>query len=155
MQVAHSLNRTLRFRRDASRYVSLVHPYCTFRTAFLGGCYRQVLGPRLHPPKFANGPCRHSDVWVHLDPHLIWQATKSYLERGSTFGLESHKVLPHHPVPTADGRSSLSPGWVEDISGPVSLTVSLVTHDGAIMFMSDQHVHVFAGCPCPRTSSWL
>src|SRR5262245_55690254 len=30
------LKRTLRFRRDASRYVSLVHPYCAFRTAFLG-----------------------------------------------------------------------------------------------------------------------
>jgi hypothetical protein len=59
--------------------------------AFLRGCYRQILGPRLHLPKFANGLCRHSDVWVRLDPHLIWQATESYLERSNAFGLVLHK----------------------------------------------------------------
>jgi len=132
MQGARSLNRTLRFRRDARRYVSLVHPYCAFRIAFLGGCYHQILGPRLHLPKFANGLCRYLDVWVHLDPHLIWQAAKSYVERGSVFGLESHRVLPHRPIPTADCRNSLRPPRIEDIFGQLNRTVSLVTHDEAI-----------------------
>src|SRR5262245_2224309 len=94
----------LRFRRDASRYVGLVHLYGAFGIAFLRGRYRQVLGPRCHPPKLADGLCRHSDVWVHFNPHLIWQATKSYVERGGVFGLVSHTVLPHCLVPTAECR---------------------------------------------------
>jgi hypothetical protein len=79
------------FRRDASRYASPAHLYCASGMAFLRGCYHQILGPRRHLPKFANGLCSHSDVWVHLHPHLIWQATKSYVERGNAFGLISHK----------------------------------------------------------------
>jgi hypothetical protein len=31
------------------------------------------------------------DAWVHLNPHLIWQATKSYLERGDAFWLVTHE----------------------------------------------------------------
>src|SRR5437016_1413903 len=62
----------------------------SFGMAFLRCCYHQILGPRRHLPKFANGLCRYSDVWVHFDPHLIWQATKSYVERGNAFGLISH-----------------------------------------------------------------
>jgi len=53
--------------------------------AFLRRCYHQILGPGRNLSKLANGLCRHSDVWVHLDPHLHWQATKSYVERGNAF----------------------------------------------------------------------
>jgi hypothetical protein len=35
---------------------------------------------------FADTP----DISVYLDPHLIWQAAKSYVERGDAFGLVSH-----------------------------------------------------------------
>jgi hypothetical protein len=59
--------------------------------SFLWGCYYQILGPLLHLPKFANSLCRYSDTSVHLDSHLIWQATESYVERGSAFGFISHK----------------------------------------------------------------
>ena len=61
----------LRFRRDASGYVSLVHLYRAFGVAFLWGSYHQVLGPSLHLAKFANGLCRYSDVPFHLDTPLI------------------------------------------------------------------------------------
>jgi len=54
-------------------------------------CYHQILGPRRHLPKFAHGCYRHSDIWVRLDPHLTWQATKSYVERGNAFGLILHQ----------------------------------------------------------------
>ena len=54
-------------------------------------CYHQILGPGRHLPKFANGCYRHSDIWVRLDPHLTWQATKSYVERGNAFGLILHQ----------------------------------------------------------------
>jgi hypothetical protein len=50
-------------------------------------CYHQILGPGRHLPKFANGCYRHSDIWVRLDPHLTWQANKSYVERGDALGL--------------------------------------------------------------------
>jgi hypothetical protein len=33
------------------------------------------------------------DAWVHLDPHLIWQATESYMERRDAFGLVPHECL--------------------------------------------------------------
>jgi len=58
-------------------------------------CYHQILGPGRHLPKFANGFYRHSDIWVRLDPHLTWQATKSYVERGDAFGLILHQGFPH------------------------------------------------------------
>ena len=48
-------------------------------------------GPCRHLPKFTNGRRGHSDVWVRLDPHLTWQATKSYVERGNALGLILHK----------------------------------------------------------------
>src|SRR5258705_10334605 len=54
-------------------------------------CYHQILGPGRHLPKFANGCYRHSDIWVRLDRHLTWQATKSYVERGNAFGLILHQ----------------------------------------------------------------
>src|SRR4051812_2852636 len=56
----------------------------------LRGCYHQILGPRRHLPKLANGRCRHPDVWVRLDPHLSWQVTKSDVEAGNAFGLVAH-----------------------------------------------------------------
>ena len=34
---------------------------------------------------------RRSDVCFQLHPHRIWQANKSYLERGDVFGLISHE----------------------------------------------------------------
>jgi hypothetical protein len=55
--------------------------------AFLRSYYDQILGPRRYLPKLANGVCRYSDVPLYLDAHLIWQAAKSYVERGSVFGL--------------------------------------------------------------------
>jgi hypothetical protein len=54
------------------------------------------------------------------------------VERGSVLGLESHKVLPHRPIPTAGCRNSLRPRRVEDIFGQLNRTVSFVTRDGAI-----------------------
>ena len=91
------IEKRLRFRRDASRYASLAYFYGASGTALLRCYYDQILGPRRHLPKFANGLCRYSDASVHLDPHLIWQATKSYVERGNTFGLISHAGSPSRP----------------------------------------------------------
>jgi hypothetical protein len=34
---------------------------------------------------------RRLDTGIHLDPHLIWQATESYVERRDAFGLVPHK----------------------------------------------------------------
>jgi hypothetical protein len=49
---------------------------------------------RSSPTVFAD----HSDIWVHVDPHLIWQATKSYVERGNAFALiPGHRVLADCP----------------------------------------------------------
>jgi len=76
---------------------------------FVRGDYHQILGPRGHLPKFANGLCRHSDVWVRFDPHLNWQATKSDVKRGNAFGLISHKFLPTVRYLTADAGNSLQP----------------------------------------------
>src|SRR5262245_31346450 len=81
----------LRFWGDASRHASLADLYCAFGMVLLRGCYHQILSPRRYLPKFANGRCRHSDVWVRLDPHLSWQAPKSYVQRGNAFGLVSHQ----------------------------------------------------------------
>src|SRR3954465_14393916 len=58
-------------------------------------CYHQIFGPGRHLPKFADGCYRHSDIWVRLDPHLTWQATKSYVECGDAFGLILHQGFPH------------------------------------------------------------
>src|SRR5207342_3707941 len=69
---------------------SLADLYCAFGMMILRCCYHQILGPGRHFPKFANGCYRHSDIWVRLDPHLTWQATKSYVERGDAFGLILH-----------------------------------------------------------------
>src|SRR5262245_49057573 len=73
--------------------------------ALLRSRYRQVLGPSPHLAKFADSLRRYSGVPIHLDPHLIWQAAKSYVERGRAFWLVSHNVLPHclHGLLTHDG----------------------------------------------------
>ena len=81
----------LGFRRDATRYTGLADLYRAFGMLFLRCCYHQILRPRRHLPKFANGRCRHSDAWVCLDPHLSRQAAKSYVERGNAFGLILHQ----------------------------------------------------------------
>jgi len=83
----------LRFRRGARRHASLAHSYYAFGTAFLGRCYGQIFGPRRQLPKFSNGVCRYSEIFVCLNSHLIWQAAKSDLERGCAFGLISHSLL--------------------------------------------------------------
>jgi hypothetical protein len=54
---------------------------------FLWCCYHQILGPRRYLPKFSNGVCRYSEIFVCLNSHLIWQAAKSDVERGNTFAL--------------------------------------------------------------------
>jgi hypothetical protein len=43
-----------------------------------------------HSEVFGNGLCRHLDIWVHFDPHLIWQACKGYVERGNVLRFISH-----------------------------------------------------------------
>src|SRR5262245_27779351 len=85
-----SLRAYLRFRRSASCYVRLAHLYSAVGIAFLRSCYGQILGPRGHLPKFAYSLWRRLDAWVHLDPHLIWQATESYVEGRDAFGLVPH-----------------------------------------------------------------
>jgi hypothetical protein len=91
MRNTTSLRDFLRFRRRARRDVRPAYLYSAVGIAFLRGCYRQILRPLLDLPKFANGLCRYSDASVHVDSHLIWQATESYVERSSAFGLISHK----------------------------------------------------------------
>jgi hypothetical protein len=81
--------------------------------AFLRGGYHQILGPFLQFPKFANGLCRYCDTSVHLDSHFIWQATESYVERGSAFGLISHEGSLNSLQP----QCAVSDG-IEDIFGP-------------------------------------
>jgi hypothetical protein len=82
--------RLLWFREDAGRCGSLADSDCIFGIAFLRGCYHKILGPRRHIPKFGNGLCRHPDIWVYFDPHLIWQACKGYVERGDVLRFVSH-----------------------------------------------------------------
>ena len=43
-----------------------------------------------HFPKFADGLWRRLNAWVHLDPHLIRQATEGDMERGDAFELVAH-----------------------------------------------------------------
>jgi len=81
------------FRRGSRRQVSLAHLYCAFGTPFIGRCYGQIFGPRRQLPKFSNGVCRYSEIFVCLNSHLIWQSAKSDLQCGSAFGLISHKGL--------------------------------------------------------------
>jgi hypothetical protein len=78
------------FRRGARGHAGLAYLYYTFGTPLLWRRYHQILGPRCQLPKFANGVCRYSEIFVCLDSHLIWQAAKSNVERGSAFGLVSH-----------------------------------------------------------------
>jgi hypothetical protein len=56
-----------------------------------GGCYRQILRPGRHLPKFADALRNRLDARVHFNPHLIWQATKSYVERGDAFWFVTHE----------------------------------------------------------------
>ena len=89
----------LLFRRGASRYASLADLYCAFGMAFLRCCYHQILGPRGHLPKFSNCLCRHHGACVRLNPHLGWQAAKSYVERIDAFALiPGHRALADCPV---------------------------------------------------------
>jgi hypothetical protein len=72
---------------DARRHANLADLYCAFGKTFLRSWYHQILGPGRHLPKLANGLCSHASVSVHLDPHLSWQPTKSYVQRGNALGL--------------------------------------------------------------------
>jgi hypothetical protein len=105
-----------------------------FGTGFLRGFYHQILGPRRHLAKLANGLCRHSDIWVHLDPHLIWQATKSYLERGYAFALmPGHRVLADCPaaeLPTMTpvGRHETSRHFARNGERAIGNPVALCYH---------------------------
>src|SRR6476646_1802125 len=82
------------FREDAGRCGSLADSDCIFGIAFLRGCYHKILRPRRHIPKFGNGLCRHPDIWVYFDPHLIWQACKGYVECSNVLRIISHQDLP-------------------------------------------------------------
>jgi hypothetical protein len=84
--------RFLRLRRGACCHASLAHFYSAFGSPFLRRCYHQILGPRGHLTKLSNGVCRYSEIFVCLNSHLIWQAAKSDVERGSAFGLISHRA---------------------------------------------------------------
>jgi hypothetical protein len=57
----------------------LAHFYHAFRMAFLRRYYHQILGPRRHLPELADGLRRHCNAWFRLNPHMTWQATKSYV----------------------------------------------------------------------------
>src|SRR5947199_9642264 len=102
------IEKRLRFRRDASRYVRLAYLYCTFAIAILRSCYRQTLGPRRQLPKFADSLWRWLDARVYLDPHLIWQPTESYVERGDAFGLIPHELTPNPVRVTTEAGYSLT-----------------------------------------------
>jgi hypothetical protein len=91
--------RLLWFRCDARRYACLAHPYCAFGMAVLRGCYDQVVGPSRHLPKFTDRFCRHPDVWVHLHPHLIWQATEGYVKRSKARCQTAHLIRSSVPSP--------------------------------------------------------
>jgi hypothetical protein len=80
----------LRLRRESSCDGHLAHHYHASWKALLWDCYGQVFGPRLYLPKLADGLCRDPDVSIRLHPHLIWQATESYVEGGNAFGLVFH-----------------------------------------------------------------
>jgi hypothetical protein len=82
-----SFHAYLRFRRSASRYVRLAHLYSAVGIALLRSCYGQILGPRGHLPKFAYSLWRRLDAWVHLDPHLIWQAPRATWSAAMLLGL--------------------------------------------------------------------
>src|SRR5262249_54947965 len=71
--------RTLPSRWVMGGNACLAHFYYAFRTVFLRRCYHQILGPRRRLPEFANGFCRHRNARLHLDPHMTWQAAKSYV----------------------------------------------------------------------------
>jgi len=79
------------FWRDAFRSAGPADHYCAFRMAYLRGCYRQILGPRLHATKFTDGSCGHADVWIRLNLHRVRQAPKGYVECSNAFGFVSHK----------------------------------------------------------------
>ena len=48
------------------------------------------------------------DARVYLDPHLIWQATESYVKRGDAFGLIPHELPPNPVLLTTEAVYSLS-----------------------------------------------
>jgi hypothetical protein len=73
--------------------------------AFLRGCYRQILRPRGHFAKFANGFCRHAEALIYLNAHRSRQASKSYLERSNASGPISHVGFRSIGYPTADCRT--------------------------------------------------
>jgi hypothetical protein len=52
-------------------------------------CYHQILGPGRQLLKFSNGLCRHAGACVRFNPHFLWQATESYVERSNAFALIS------------------------------------------------------------------
>jgi hypothetical protein len=103
--VLNAVRSSLRFRRKPGCYVSLAHSYGTLRTAFGRRRYCQILGPSRHPPKFANGLCRHVNIWVDLDLRFIWPAAKKHLERGNTLCFVSHQGFPPYRVRIAAGNA--------------------------------------------------
>src|SRR5262252_3813408 len=76
---ATASSRVLPSRWVMSGDARLAYFYHAFGIAFLRRCYHRILGPRRHLPEFADGLCRHCNAGFHLNPHITWQATKSYV----------------------------------------------------------------------------
>jgi hypothetical protein len=79
MEQGLAILRTLPSRWVMGGNARLAHFYYAFGIVFLRCCYHQVLGPRRRLPEFANGFCRHVNARLHFDPHMTWQAAKSYV----------------------------------------------------------------------------
>jgi hypothetical protein len=99
----------LRFRRRSSRYVHHADFNSATRIAFLRSCYRQILGPRCHFPKLPHGLWKRLDAWVYLDPHLVWQPAKSYVERGNVPLDPAHSLPRRNASSTRTAAYNLSP----------------------------------------------
>src|SRR5262245_33231752 len=56
-------------------------------SADLRNCYRQILRPSRHLPKFADGLWRRLDAGVHIDSHFIAQAPRTTWSAAMLLGL--------------------------------------------------------------------
>jgi hypothetical protein len=99
----------------------LAHFYHAFGMAFLRRCYYQILGPRRHLPELADSLGGHCNARFHLNPHMSWQATKSYVQRANAFGLVLHGFLPFRLC---------------------DLTLRSSAHSTAVYFIDDFFAHV-------------
>ncbi len=78
-------NRTASYSFGAVRVATLTLLILTALSACrsCGVVTAKIFRPSRYLAQLTDGLGRHFDVWVHLDPHLIWQATKCQLKRGN------------------------------------------------------------------------